>query len=58
MNENKWNSRKLAVTLGVVASATGLMYFGQITADQFIDLVKWVVGPYLVAQSFVDRADS
>lgn len=41
--------RKFGLTVGVIVIATGLVIWGKITADNFVDLVKWVSGLFLGA---------
>lgn len=43
--------RKFIVTVGVILIATGLVIWGKITADNFVDLAKWVTGLYLGANA-------
>lgn len=39
--------RKWAIAVGLIVIATGLVIWGKITADNFVDLTKWVAGLYL-----------
>lgn len=41
--------RKFTVTVGVLLISTGLVIWGKITADNFVDVAKWVTGLYLSA---------
>lgn len=41
--------RKWTLAVGIVIIATGLVLFHRITADNFVDLTKWVAGLYLSA---------
>jgi hypothetical protein len=54
ISKEKLNSRKLLATAVIVAIATGLILHGDITADHWVDVLKWVVGAYLASQGWVD----
>ena len=41
--------RKFSLAVGVILIATGMLIWGRITADNFVDLTKWVTGLYLSA---------
>lgn len=49
-------SRKLWTAIAVFTSATALLATGSLTGDQWVDVVKWVGGFYLVGQGVVDGA--
>ena len=50
-------SRKLWAAIAVFASATALLATGSLNGDQWVDVVKWVGGFYLVGQGAVDAAN-
>ena len=50
----KLNSRKLAVAVGCILLATGLLLAKIIEAEHWVTIVITVAGAYLGAQAYVD----
>lgn len=46
----KLNSRKLALTVGVILSATALLVGGYITGDNWANTIVIVSGEYMITQ--------
>lgn len=51
----KLNSRKLALTVGVILSAVGLLVGGYISGDNWVNVVSITAGAYMATQVWQDR---
>jgi hypothetical protein len=51
MNPDKYTSRKFIVMVAVAIGAGVLLWFGKITADHFVDLLKWDFTTYFMANN-------
>ena len=51
----KLNSRKLALTVMVIATASGLLVNDLISGDNWVNVVSVVSGAYLASQAYIDK---
>ena len=51
----KLNSRKLALAVGVLLSATMLLIGGYITGDNWVNVTTVTSGAYMATQAWIDR---
>lgn len=51
----KLNSRKLAMSAGVIIGGTALLVNGYITSDNWMHLATFVTGGYMATQAWVDK---
>ena len=50
---NKWESRKLWLVVGAVLVTGVLAYTKTVTAEQYLDVIKWLVSGYLGANALI-----
>jgi len=51
----KLNSRKLALAVGVILTATALLFNGLITGDNWVSVTSVTAGAYMASQAYIDR---
>ena len=51
----KLNSRKLMLTVGIIATASGLLVTGFISGDNWVNVVSITAGAYMATQVWQDR---
>ncbi len=52
----KLNSRKLALTVGIILTATALLVWGYLTGDNWVMVVQVTAGAYMVSQVWQDKS--
>lgn len=53
---SKWYSRKLWFALFVVITATAMLWFGRLNGAEWIEVMKWVGGVYLISNAVTHYA--
>lgn len=51
----KLNSRKLALSVGTIGAATGLLVGGFLSGDNWVNVVSITAGAYLATQAWQDK---
>lgn len=52
----KLNSRKLALAASTIATATGLLIYGFLSGDNWVNVVSITGGAYMATQAWIDKA--
>ena len=47
----KLKSRKLILTIVLIAGMMGLNAYGSVTGDQLVDFIKWALGIYVAGNA-------
>ena len=53
---DRWKSRKLWFSFFVVIVATIMLWIGRLNGDDWIEVMKWIGGAYLVSNAIVHHA--